>query len=470
MIPFKKPTFYFLVIGFSCVVSLYNIGLTPVAWQDEVQIVDLGNVVLDREFEESAVIRHTEGERHHIFSFLGPVANNIAFHGLPGYFGHRVIQILFGVFGALMLYVISRNRLGGFVGAAVALLWFTEPSFVQSYRGGRVDAMAMFFVLLSGWLSQSDESWNSRKQFLSDVVAGISFGLAVFSWVSAVICLPYVAYSMFMGQKSLSVVKIIKKLASFGLGGLLCVLVWYLLNPEYLEVSLKHTLLDASSVAGSSSGGAIRDSLLKLWSASKMSFPLVFLLIWFLVSQKIAVRRKIVDVVVIILSVLIVFQLRMYVHRWIYCLPVFFAILTSRLSPIKNDSLPVPMVLVVIAQVLISLVARDGLALAERTNRDYGKVLDAVQVLGIAEGDVVYDESWSFYFASKSCGYHVRRFWDSSVNPENIFILDGVDWFICAKTEPRLSDALIDEGFHLVSKEIDSGSHPEWEVWSKFTD
>jgi hypothetical protein len=178
-----------VLLGINC----YTLTLSPVVWQDEVQILDLGRTGLPGADLTWGMQWTNAGRPVQALSFLGDMTQEQAFRHFPdGMFGARFAAQLGLVFGssALLGWLIARGVFP-VVSLLSAILWLTEPTLTQGVRGARVDALAMMFVFFACWAVASIRSLRITPAAAGRLLlAGLSLGLAGLVWPSSAIMLP----------------------------------------------------------------------------------------------------------------------------------------------------------------------------------------------------------------------------------------------------------------------------------------
>jgi hypothetical protein len=127
--------------------------LSPVAWQDEVQILDWGRGFMPGGDQASAMSWLYEGRTYRMICYLGCVMQETAYRLAGGeMFGPRASSILGAVLAsaALLGWLMARGTVP-WIALACSLLLLCDPAFTLGYRGARVDSWAIAFMLLACW-------------------------------------------------------------------------------------------------------------------------------------------------------------------------------------------------------------------------------------------------------------------------------------------------------------------------------
>ena len=119
---------------------------SPPVWIDEVMIVDYGRVMLDDEPRDIAVTYNVEANRPvKPVPWLGCVIQELAWRVTGSPLGPRWVATLGSLLGVVFLavWLCGHATSSTEVWAALTLCgtWFLESTFLDSYRGARVDGL-----------------------------------------------------------------------------------------------------------------------------------------------------------------------------------------------------------------------------------------------------------------------------------------------------------------------------------------
>lgn len=134
-------------------VQCYSLRFSPTIWQDEVQILDWGRTILPGSDQTYAMSWLESGRPYRFISWLGCAVQEFACRlAADDPFGPR-FSVLIGacVAAAAMLGWLTQRGIHPWVAATCGMIFLMSPTFAQSYRGGRVDAWAIAFMLLACW-------------------------------------------------------------------------------------------------------------------------------------------------------------------------------------------------------------------------------------------------------------------------------------------------------------------------------
>ena len=170
-------------------IFLPSLGSSPiVVWQDEVQIVDYGRVMLDPGTDWAVSWSTHEHKPVPPVSYLGCIGAELAYRFTGTVLGSRLFCIAGGfLLGSLVLGLMKEPGRPPVIGLLFAGLIVLDPGLVQSYRAGRLDAMAMAFVL-AGALCLKLHARNPDWRWL--VAASLALACAPYIWVRAAMSIP----------------------------------------------------------------------------------------------------------------------------------------------------------------------------------------------------------------------------------------------------------------------------------------
>lgn len=384
-----------LTLALGCLVTtavaLIGIDLTPIVWQDEVQIIDYGRCLLSSH-TDWALTLGSDGR---------PVTPLVPMYMLvqQGWFAAvgttiascRLLSLASAVLAVLAMYYNLRNRaVCATCSAFIALLFLVDPQFARSYFGGRADAFAVAVGLLAGtiWLQALRRGQTGRS-----VCSGVLAAIALLTWptVAATLVISlcdYVAHCVTRRKLALRE----PVLAMVGFIGIA------------VAVQLGLALADHDS-----SGDKI---LVKPWSLPEIGTivrtvadvyvrsPWLLLLFVAAFIFCLAKRAHFDGVSAIILATLLtVAAPQFYSWRIMYLIPVCYILLAlawSRLDMPAHYHFSAAAMLFVMT-FGINIVGRVALAHYEHESRDYSKYHAQLKELIPTKSVVVGD--WSCYYA-----------------------------------------------------------------------
>ncbi len=169
------------------------------------------------------------------------------FLGVSG-FSVSLPNILAGVFGIPVLYVLVKKYVGELAGLIAALVMALTPVYVATNRNNTMDGLLVFFLLLAAWaFVQATESGKLRWVLLGGFIVGLGFNIKM---MQAFLPLPAFYALYFFGSKEAW----LRKLVNLGLATLVLTVVslaWAVavdLTPvsqrPYIGSSSNNTVLD----------------------------------------------------------------------------------------------------------------------------------------------------------------------------------------------------------------------------------
>lgn len=450
------------------VLSIITVEVSPIAWQDEAQILGFGAGVFHSPQGEGYVLDDS-GNPIPALCFAGSAMAHAAWIVLPGRFGHRYLMMAIALLCAFLLYKISYKRLGHFSAMLFSLSWLFEPSLCQSYRGGRVDILALSLVLLcvAIWLNRNCSS-NSFKRGLKIACAGACLMLAELTWISTVLCLPFLFAVLYLEQSRSKqpVASLIKDLAVFAGAGVTLLGVAVLTMPDFFSEAFSSTLDSSQNHAPSKS---LIGSFSAFFGASKLSLATLGIAgMSFLVVKK--KNDQLCLLIASIVTFLLVVATRAYIHRFVYTLPILFLCVYTGLSA-KSTSTGFKRIatgILAIVGVLISGLARNVNALVHFDDRNYRSVEHAITSLGIASDESVYDGTWQLFLASKN-RFTPIRYWEHtygpSLDPKSNEMLQ-CDWVVLPKQLPdSVAEALAQSGYSERIVNLKARDYGPYSIW-----
>lgn len=193
---------------------------SPPVWIDEVMIVDYGRVMLDDKPRDIAVTYNLEANRPvKPVPWLGCVIQELAWRVTGSLLGPRWVATLGSLLGVVFLavWLCGHATSSTEVWAALTLCgtWFLESTFLDSYRGARVDGLAVACVMASLLLAQGKAgAWRL-------LLAGVLLSASFFVWIRAVITWPVVLLAF--ADKERKAPALLTLVMGMAIGGLMLV-------------------------------------------------------------------------------------------------------------------------------------------------------------------------------------------------------------------------------------------------------
>ncbi len=165
-----------------------SIGTSPIVWQDEVQFTDWGRVMLNPH-TDWAVTWSAHGHKPlPPVSYLGCIGEELAYELTGTVVGPRLFAISGGLLLGTFVFALMRRQGGPWpLDGLFAALIVLDPGLSQSYCSGRLDAMALAFVLAGTWCVQA---YARKQDWRWLVAAALALGCAPYFWIRAVMALP----------------------------------------------------------------------------------------------------------------------------------------------------------------------------------------------------------------------------------------------------------------------------------------
>jgi hypothetical protein len=496
-----------LWVGAALVVTLLHLStatLSPVAWQDEVQILDWGRGFMPGADQGAAMSWLYEGRTYRMICYLGCVLQETAYRLAGGeMFGPRASSIFGAALAsfALLGWLLARGTLP-WIALACSLLLLCDPAFTLGYRGARVDSWAIAFMLLACWAGLRGKrekkvgSWQmavggggSVGQATSDlrspisylrslgwfVVAGICAAIAGVIWVSAILLLPLLVHELggrgargegreARGDKKQEAggrpsdsgsLRVGERQAGGSLWGLFFGTVVTglaaLISVGLLFLPLWPLLPEMLGDLSARGGGQISRLLdgvswQKLWRSlfgNPLLVPLA-LLAFFLVRQWTLLAA-------FLLAAALTLYTGAYVHRAVYLLPYLLVGIASAGTALWSKKDEARWMRPVIGSVLllmlvwsagISVAGRNFVAWRERAVRDPALVLERAQSTVGPGPAKVYLWTWDWYYAGRKLGWSLYKSfaWENMRDERFTDLLSQMDWLVVAEKDPHRPD------------------------------
>jgi hypothetical protein len=460
----------FFVVGafMSIVLSVFTVELSPPAWQDEAQILAFGAGVFNSPQGMNYVL-DPSGTTTPALCFAGSALAYASWITLPGAFGHRYLMLAIAIVSAFLLYKVSSKNLGNFSATVFSLSWLFEPSLCQSYRGGRVDILALFLVLFSVamWCGRKNSS-SQITRLLKICGAGACLMLAELTWISTVLCLPFLFAVLYLEQlkNNQSLPSLVKDLILFGAAGLVLLCSAILAMPELFSEALSSTLGQSQNQISSI---RISGFLPSLMEASKLSIATICAAVVSIVAIK-NKNERLCLMIAIVSTLILVIATRAYVHRFVYALPMLFLIIHSGLShpTITKDIKNVILGILAGVGILTSGLARNINALTLYEDRNYHNLKEAIDLIGVAPNETVYDGSWQLFLASKNY-FRPIRYWGHTYGPSlapDSNAMFQSDWvFLSIERPDSVATALMLNGYQERILTTKASAYGPYSVW-----
>lgn len=419
----SKPSFFWLcwysTILIIIFIHLLTISISPTVWQDEVQILDYGRVFWEPHSDWSINWNFTSSRPYFPLSYLSGAPGEILLR-LSDFsvFAPRLFPLVGAVSAATVsLYWLLARKVLPTAAWLISLAFLLDPIFVGGYRGARVDCWVFAFCLGSCYLLRLAHynAHNLRKVNIYSALSGSLASLAFFIWPSAVLLYPLILLELLslvlalkpkIKQKS-SVYLIILAFLS---GGIITTI--FLLIPIWEQFVL--ALSDTAGAASQRSGAEILFRV-EAWKGLLASFRhSYFILLFAFISLAFKFRKGLM--LATLLAILAVIFTGVYVHRAVYLLPYFLALIGELFStesvnikfPFEKLFSSLILASLVVWASSLSLVLRPAIALNQKSERD-PVIIENVARSSIGAGDynVYFVDAFEFYHAGRKLGWHM---------------------------------------------------------------
>ena len=414
-----------LAVAILLVISISAITLTTshLIWQDEVQIVDEGRTILpdgDRKWGISWLL--DDGRPKYDLNYLGPLLQETAFRLLDSPTGVRAAALAGAVLASLTMFgwLLARGVLPA-VALFGALLFLVDPTISQSYRGARVDALAMGFMFLAFWAvhagGEIQGGWHIRKH---QVIAGGCVGVAGLVWPSVMILLPLLIYEL-VARTSTSTSGLLNisrnVLPSILYIGLFCVLtisVGLMLAFQGKIITTVADLLQNLNDMNS----LFDNPIVGVWQGLRNILACFKYNLWLpaMAVILIAMDRRLGLIIVLLIAVTATIVSYPYIQRVIYLVPylILAVVLATSKSVLSGNGRRTQlfrgiMVFMLAGSVMVTLGARTWTALYGREARNPEVITNMAESLIGEGGYCVYIDDWRFYYAGRRLGWRMYR-------------------------------------------------------------
>jgi hypothetical protein len=431
-----------------CSIHLITLEIDPLTYQDEVQIVDYGRVMLAPSSSDWALTWDVQEASPILpFSYPGAVMQEIAFRATaPSGLGPRYLTMIAAVIAATCAlgWLMARNT-PPIISLILAFVFLVDPIFSEIYRGGRIDGWAIAACLGSCWLLRvamiRGGQGNSIK--VQTFTAGALLVLSFFLWPSAAILVPLVLLECYRLARLLNQLQTkasenswIETAFYFAVGGLIALMVLFI----PIAWNMKVFLSSAKAIFELQRFGAvIQHSIIDLFLVYD---PVLF--VTTLVAF--AVRREAGMLIAFAFALLLVYQTAIYLPRVLYFAPYFMAMIAYSCSnPLDGGgyryaklSLKVLLVLLVSWNVSQVLVINPAIAEAQRPANTPQQFLPALkEVIGPGPYRVLLTE-FPEYYAGRALGWHMYLSNSPVPGKEYTEFLSTMDYIIL-REKPKTS-------------------------------
>lgn len=403
------------LLGLVLAVQLWTLPWSPTVWQDEAQIIDIG-----REWFEptSPATIWFEPGRAGLpqLSYVGGVLMEVVYRlGGGTYLAPRLLSLGAGALAALACLVWLR-RLGiESTVATVAALWlYLDPVIERSYRGGRVDVLAIAVAfgacaVIAGGHSRMSLPWRL-------VLTGALGALLPWIWLPGFLLWPLIGVAVWhKGRSSDSMVGWPAAAAWIAGGAVTATLlvVWPVRDELFAVVSTMSRLLAFDATAPSAAAPQSIGVLPEVWTSMRYApwLPVAAVAGAWLgrgPARQVGAAAALVAAVVV--------ATRPYLYRYVYVVPYLVVLAAFALARLRASG-HASLIRAAHASVVVTLLWSAGLALGyrtwvawdERPGRDHTALETQLeQALGRG-GRSVYVEALETYHAGRALGWRMYR-------------------------------------------------------------
>lgn len=415
---------WILIIVITFILQSLTISFLPGIGQDEVQITDYGRLAIYPHSDWAMTWLLTEEKPLLLWSYLGPLIAEMAFHlGGPSGIGPRIAALLGGMISATMIlgWLLSR-QVPRFFALCLSVAFLLDPLFTFSQRMGRVDSWVIALCLASCWLLRSSIQKRGIPANSRVMLAGGIAAAAALVWPSAFLLYPLILLELWelisTGQERK---RRLMQILRFIVGGII-VLILLLIpirNSIYLLVSDLQNMINLNVNADRSTlekGTAIFDT--SSWFKFLKAFVKTFSpMLPILAILSLFYRRNAGLKLVAFLTLLTIFSTLIYEFRLLYLLPYFVGLAGGIYVHLQNEK-PTNRILKKISKsvlavttvwaILVSIFIRSGYALEENAHEDRNKISYAAEsLIGKGNHKVFLAYTYELYFAGRSLGWEL---------------------------------------------------------------
>ena len=440
------------------------VDIAPLHWQDEIQITEMTHGgIIGKDALHSLVALSDDGSldrQSWALYWVGSLCSNFAYD-MVGRAGPRILQLLWLAALSMLVFVLARRKTGDSLFALVlSVITFAYQPINVSARSGRVDAQAMFFVLLSVYLLGIRRFSTKSANGVLHLLAGISAAMAVFTWITSIVTMPIILceFACESRLEKRSAKEVVWFLGWMLLGGFIATL--SLLSPFLCEWSTTTEQLKSVLCANLASSGA------NPWQMTQFTKDLASMPGICVIGAGLlfAQRRIWIAALGFTVFALISMRTKSYAFRIVYCLPYTILSLIYFRERLKMLTIRRVLFTILCVMAVTSVVwvvfARSVFETFARPARDYAKMEEILRK-EIGEGSEV-----RIYVATHELGYVSRNlgwYGDNFGNGKNGYGIPSVkflerDDYVIAKPSDlnaRLMDSIEQSGF-VLWKEIPS--------------
>ncbi len=394
-------------------VHCLTLTISPTVWQDEVQIIEYGRLVLERNTDYSINWLTSQNKPLFPLCYLGPLIQELAFKITNlSIIGTRILSLL----GAI---VASTNLLGWLLASQInkkisfilAIIFLLDPMFVQSYKGDRIESYVFALCFGACWILKTvqndiENNTNQKNHIFLCILAGSLTSMAFFIWPSAVILYPLIFFQFLNLIFSIHNLPHKRNLiiATICAGIMTAIL---LIIPIYTEII--NAVLNTKNFTKNTAGGLTNFTDIKAWLVVFTLSPFLPLIALFSLIYN---KQKLLGSMTIF-AVTLVLVTQVYLFRAIYLLPyiIYIVSLLYQNSPklqsnkinsrLKNSFL----IIALIWCISLSIFVRPITALSQKTGRNPDLLVNAARSsIGTGQKRVLLGV-YEFYYPGRILGW-----------------------------------------------------------------
>jgi len=408
-----KPSTVLFIAAFAfAVVTTYAILPSAyVHWQDETQIMEMarGGIVDKPENWSMTSFGDTglDSQSWAIFYVGGWILEHA--YLTFGELGSRGVTITFLFLSTLLLWwYLRRKAENDWVAMIVALIWCAYPQFPVSVRGGRVDIIALTFVLVSLSILQFRPKTSKGKLVLFAIAGGFA-AVAQFTWITVFMLAPIVLFEMleFFADEHEPLYHRVALLAATSVGFAIVALLLFLPFLTRLDrtIEIFKRVIEVNTSQAKTHHGLLWREFLRCFFV----FPGFYAL--GLCSLFVIPRTRLLAGCVALLAAISI-ATRIYEWRMLYFLP--YAIIGAALlaAHVKGRGVKIAIFsllgIMLMASFARTYLFRNLCDYYAKDARDYGRVMKVVE-REIGHGVKIYNDCYELYLAGRALGWRQQR-------------------------------------------------------------
>lgn len=456
------PRLYFILCAIVLMGHVSTLGISPLPWPDEVQIIESGRITISGENLAGSMFLSDVGMNVEVLPYLGGVMQEIAYRLTQSMIGPRVWS-LFGLFVAagLWIKVLKKKHFPNVVAYGMAALFLVDPLITQNVRGARVDVWTTSCMLLSVLLISEVSNNRFKKERLVFFAVGILVSVQLFTWPSSILQCPliFIEFIMLAQVRAWKADRIVWWSIFSAMG--VAVGTTVILLPLYrdlFKVINDHNLMLYKDLYVNSSN--IRNIQEFIGCCLKSPFICLTGVVGIF-----SVRKAWPYAVPFVFVLIFITVTKTYVHRVVHVIPYFIFGLSIVALSISERGLVSKIAVrsMIVASLLFgltySVVLRNGAEFLLRNARSPDVLANVMQNEIGKEGVNIYADTCQVYYAGRQLSWHQYRYvFDDFPKQDTPNVFSKVDWYLCETMTAERARSLEQYGFKK-SKTITIPSH-----------